>query len=125
MVAILVIEDDKHNAHLLAEMVKLMGHTCICLPDGDAALEIACQQQPALIILDMRLPGRHNGWQLARLFKQQACLRHIPILAHSVEVDPEDRARALAAGCDDYIPRPARLAHLRESIARCLATPAV
>lgn len=113
---ILIIEDDRQNAHLLDLLITGMGHQCTCLHRGDEALEIARQLHPNLILLDMRLPGGFTGWQLARQFRQETSLRHIPILAVSVTVKPDDLKTALEAGCNEYLPKPFSLRILKERI---------
>jgi two-component system, cell cycle response regulator DivK len=118
---ILIIEDDKQNAHLLEVLLTSMGHECTCLSNGEAALDTARQLAPNLMIMDLRLPGKINGWQLARLVRQNADVQHIPILAISVEIEPNDREAAIEAGCDEYLAKPCSIRILRECIQRCLS----
>ena len=76
---------------------------------------MASAEQPDLILMDLRMPVV-DGWEATRRIKAEAATRHIPILALSAHAMTGDRAKALAAGCDDYDTKPIDFARLRAKI---------
>ncbi len=104
-VSILYIEDNPENRLLVKRVLEAEGHTVLEAADGATGLEIAKQEPPDLILLDINLP-EVDGYQLARQFRDTAGLEKIPILAVTANVMKGDRERTLAAGCDGYIPKP-------------------
>jgi two-component system cell cycle response regulator DivK len=87
--------------------------------DGQAGVEAAREHRPDLIQLDLGLPVL-DGWEAARLLKQDARTCAIPIIALSAHAMAGDRGRAIAAGCDDYGTKPIDLKRLLEQIAALL-----
>jgi two-component system, cell cycle response regulator DivK len=114
MSRVLLVEDDAQNAQLVSSLLKMLGHEVIWLTNGDKFIETVRHVLPSVVILDMRLPGMFNGWELARFLKKDTLLQAIPILALSVEVEPDDRSIALQAGCDGYLAKPYDIRALRE-----------
>lgn len=114
--SVLIVEDDMQNYQLVANVVILSGGDVLHARSGDEGLELATSHVPCLIVLDMRLPGL-DGWQLARILKSDPAVSHIPIVAISVQVYPDDEDRALEAGCDVYLPKPFSVKRLREYLA--------
>jgi CheY-like chemotaxis protein len=121
MALILIVEDDLHNANLVHSLAQLLGHETVHAVNGDEGWEILQRMTPDLIILDMRLPGGLNGWELARLLRQQVQWRTLPILALSVPIDQDDAQTALAAGCTVYLSKPCDMQQLRQQILRLLS----
>ena len=87
--------------------------------DGRAGVEAAREHLPDLILLDLGLPVL-DGWEVARLLKDDERTRAIPIIALSAHAMAGDRAQALEAGCDDYDTKPVDLGRLLERIAALL-----
>ena len=73
--------------------------------DGQAGLEMARAEHPQVILLDMNLPVM-DGWTVARQLKDDPATAAIPIIALTAHALAGDREKALAAGCDDYHPKP-------------------
>lgn len=113
---ILLIEDDEQSAMLLVYLIEGMGYETIHVLNGHEGLKAAQSQEPSLILLDLRLPGGLDGWETAHHLKSNPHTQHIPVLAVSVEVTPDDRTRALEAGCDSFIAKPINLDCLRKTI---------
>ncbi len=103
-VAVLVVDDNQDNAESLAEMLALMGAQVTLARDGPQAIEIAARIPPALVLLDIGLPGM-DGYETARRLRSQstAPMRLVALTGYG---SAEDRERSLAAGCDAHFVKP-------------------
>lgn len=110
---VLCVEDNAVNMLLVSRIVEAEGHELIKAEDGPSALKILDGTVPDIILLDINLPGM-NGLELARLFKADARLAPVPLIATTAQVLVGDRERCLEAGCDDYLPKPLDIRRLRE-----------
>lgn len=102
---VLYIEDNPENRLLVKRMLEASGYRVTEAVDGPSGLRAAQESLPDLILLDISLPEM-DGYDLARRFSEIADLQDVPILAITANVMKGDRERALAAGCDGYIPKP-------------------
>jgi two-component system cell cycle response regulator DivK len=112
---ILVVEDNLDNLTLIIDALSAFDYQISSAQDGEAALAAVRERKPDLILMDLSLPLL-DGWTLARSLKADATFRHIPIIALTAHAMAGDRDRALAAGCDDYLPKPINLRELRLKI---------
>lgn len=102
---ILLIEDNEQNRYLASFLLQGRGWEIVHAEDGPAGLKLASQVAPALILLDIQLPGM-DGYAVARALRADASLDAIPIVAVTSYAMPGDRERCLAAGCNGYIEKP-------------------
>lgn len=102
---ILVVEDDLFSRELAVGLLEAAGYTVLQAEDGSSLVERVKAERPALILLDLLLPGM-NGLTLARLLKADSETRDIPILAMTAYALPGGQALALQAGCDGYFRKP-------------------
>jgi two-component system cell cycle response regulator DivK len=102
---ILLIEDNENNRYLVSFLLQAHGWEVVHAADGPRGLELAATLAPALILLDIQLPGM-DGYSVARALKANAALAAIPVVAVTSYAMAPDRAKALAAGCDGYIEKP-------------------
>lgn len=105
---VLVVEDMEAHAQMIANALELQGHTVVSAASGEEGLAMARTTLPALIITDLRL-GRTSvmdGWELIAQVRDDPQLCHIPVIVTAVEVFHDDRERALAAGCNMFLPKP-------------------
>lgn len=119
LINILYIEDNYDNQRLVKRSLASKGYTIEVAPDGTIGLQLAQQQPPDLILMDINLPGL-NGYELATKFKALPALCAVPIVAITANTMPGDRERALAAGCDGYISKPIDPRALPEQVASYL-----
>ena len=105
MAMILVIEDNAANLKLAAFLLESAGHTVISAPDAEAGLTLARSEQPALILMDIQLPGM-DGLEATGILKADAATREIPVIALTALAMKGDEERIRAAGCDGYIAKP-------------------
>ena len=117
---ILYVEDDFHN-------FLLVQRTLSVLPDvevfnaatADQGLEMARDQKPDLILVDVHLPGM-DGMEMTRRLKADDEIAHIPVVALTANVMKGERERALEAGCADFVAKPFSLRPFRELVAKYL-----
>ena len=112
---ILYVEDNDDNVYVVRQRLGRLGYTIVIASDGEQGVVLAKAEQPDLILMDLSLPVV-DGWEATRRIKADESTRHIPVLALSAHAMTQDRAQALAAGCDDYDTKPIDLARLRAKI---------
>ena len=112
---LLLVEDHEEIWDFLSRRLKRRGHEVIVATDGQAGVERARADAPALIMLDMNLPVL-DGWSAARLLKAEASTAGIPIIALTAHAMSGDREKAIAAGRDDYHPKPIDFSRLLAQI---------
>jgi len=103
MANILVVDDYSDTADTTAHWLKLLGHNVQIARDGYQAIEIARQQRPSHVLLDIGLPGL-DGYQVAAKLRQE--LAGALIIAVTGYGNEKARHRALAAGCDYHFLKP-------------------
>jgi two-component system cell cycle response regulator DivK len=116
---ILYVEDNLENRLLVRRILEAEGYQVVEAEDGPRGLELARSMRPDLILVDLHLPDI-DGYELVRRFKRMSHLEGIPIVALTADVIRGTRERALATGCDGYIPKPIDVDALPEQIAAFL-----
>ena len=104
MKKILVVEDVELNMDLLVQLLEDK-YEVLTAVDGAAGIELAEQERPDLILMDLSLPVI-DGWEATRRIKTNRHLSHIPIIALTAHAMVGDAEEALAAGCDAYLTKP-------------------
>lgn len=102
---ILLIEDNPQNSYLTTFLLQQHGYEVIVAETGLQGLSLAAERLPALILLDIQLPGM-DGHAVARTLKRDARLRMIPIIAVTSYAMVGDREKCLEAGAEGYIEKP-------------------
>lgn len=121
MACILVIEDNPSNMKLAGFLLEKEGHEVLQAPDAEEGLRLARDRLPALILMDVQLPGM-DGLAATRLLKADAATRHIKIVALTAFAMRGDQEKIEAAGCDDYIAKPIRYKEFLKVVLQMLAT---
>jgi len=106
---ILIVEDDLALGRVLGDTFQFEGFEVVWATDGTAALQIARESSPDLILLDVMLPGGISGFDLC------GPLRHggrTPIIMLTAKSQKEDKLRGLNSGADDYVTKPFDLEEL-------------
>jgi len=114
---ILVVDDDKQIARLIRSYLEQAGYKVMVAYDGDEALRFVRDEKPALIVLDLMLPGK-DGWEVTRIIRNDPELASIPIIMLTARVEDTDKIVGLELGADDYITKPF---NPREVVARVRA----
>jgi len=102
---VLIIEDEKDLAELLAFNLEKEGYTATCVHDGKAGLERAAADLPDLILLDLMLPGL-LGTEVCKALRKDPRTAHIPVIMITAKGDEIDRVVGFEVGADDYIVKP-------------------
>src|SRR5438105_7912543 len=102
---VLYIEDNRENRMLVRAVLEASGYTIVEAEDGLAGIEAAIREEPALILLDINLPGV-DGYEIVAILKSFPNLASTPVIAVTAYAMQGDRQRTLVAGCDGYIQKP-------------------
>jgi CheY-like chemotaxis protein/anti-sigma regulatory factor (Ser/Thr protein kinase) len=105
MAHILVAEDSPDIRELIRMLLESAGHRVVVVADGRAAVAAAQQDPPDLVLMDLSLPIL-SGWEATRQIRADPKTAAVPVLAVTAHAMQGDRERALAAGCDGFIPKP-------------------
>lgn len=111
MAEILIIEDNEANMRLTRLLLISAGHSVICAVDAEAGLKLARELQPALILMDIQLPGM-DGLKATSLLKKDKLTSAIPVIALTAMAMKEDEEKTRLAGCNAYIIKPLRYKEL-------------
>ncbi len=108
---VLVVEDEPANQRLFRDLLSRVGYSVVIAGDGRVGVGVAVEQKPALILMDVGLPGI-SGLEATRMLRGNAATAGIPIVALSAYAMQEDRDKAIKAGCDAFVPKPFDIAEL-------------
>jgi CheY-like chemotaxis protein len=111
MPKILLVEDNEMNRDMLSRRLQRRGYEMLIAVDGESGLALTRSDAPALVLMDMSLPGI-DGWEVTRQLKADPATRAIPVIALTAHAMAGDREQALAAGCDDFDIKPIDLDRL-------------
>ena len=120
MKRILYIEDNFQNKRLVRKILTARGYHVLEAEDGLTGVEIATKELPDLILMDISLPGI-DGVEATQRIKAHNETASIPIIALTANAMRGDRERFIAAGCDDYLPKPISTVDLIDMIGKFLA----
>lgn len=121
MAKILYIEDTENNRILVRRRLERAGHTVLTAELAEAGLDLARQEKPDLILMDMGLP-EIDGWAATRLLRSDEQIQNIPVIALTAHAMQGDREKAMEAGCDDYDTKPFDFPRLLAKITMLLET---
>ncbi|RYD35903.1 MAG: response regulator transcription factor [Verrucomicrobiaceae bacterium] len=102
---ILVVEDERDIADLIGFNLQRNGFEVLKAHDGIAGTEMALKERPALIILDLMLPGR-DGYAVFRELRRDTRTVNTPVIMLTARAQTEDRIQGLEVGADDYLTKP-------------------
>jgi two-component system cell cycle response regulator DivK len=108
---ILVVEDNEKNMKLFRDVLAATGYRTLEATTGSEALDIASEQLPDLVLMDIQLPDL-DGVQALQRLRAHARTATIPILALTAQAMQGDRERFLAAGFDGYLSKPVNVREL-------------
>ena len=103
---ILIVDDDQLHCHMISIILKQYGFNDLHFAnDGHEALQKACDLKPDLIILDILMPNI-DGMEICRQLREMSQFRNTPIIAHTIQHEPEERAEIYDAGVTDIFSKP-------------------
>jgi CheY-like chemotaxis protein len=110
---ILIVDDNKDSADSMAMLQEIHGHEVRTASNGPEALEIAAAFSPEVVLLDIGLPGM-DGYEVAQRLRAMPAMAKAFLIALTGYGTTEDRLRALQAGFDEHLAKPADLETLRQ-----------
>lgn len=116
---ILYVEDNFQNKRLVKKILGARGYEILEADDGLTGVEMALQETPDLILMDISLPGI-DGVEATQRIKAHNETANIPVVALTANAMRGDRERFIAAGCDDYLPKPISTSELIEMLRKYL-----
>ena len=114
---ILVADDDPAIVMLLRATLESDGFRVVTASDGNAALDLARAERPALVLLDWQMPGA-SGVEVTRALRKDVNpdVRTLPVVLITAQSGAENTAAGFAAGVTDYLTKPFRPAHVRARV---------
>lgn len=103
---VLLVEDNEDNLLIYSTILRHFGFQVIEARDGQAGIDAAHAQHPGVILMDVSIPIV-DGWEATRRLKADADTAKIPIIALTAHALASDQEKAVEAGCDGYIAKPA------------------
>jgi two-component system cell cycle response regulator DivK len=119
---ILIVEDNEKNRKLVRDVLQFKGYRTIESETAEEGIRLARESAPALVLMDIQLPGM-NGIEALGHLRADPATRAIPVIAVTASAMDQDRAKIMAAGFDDYQRKPLELSVFLESVRRLLDRP--
>jgi two-component system cell cycle response regulator DivK len=119
---ILIIEDNEKNRRLVRDVLQFKGYQTIETESGEEGVELARTRQPALVLMDIQLPGIDGITALKRL-RDDPATRGMRVMAVTASAMTQDRQTILAAGFDGYQSKPINVKAFLEAVQELLARP--
>jgi PAS domain S-box-containing protein len=116
---ILVVEDNVENRDLICRLLASFELRTRAAQDGATALAIASQEPLSMVLMDIEMPDM-DGCEVTRALHRASGSDHLPIVAMTAHVGPEDRRRCHEAGCIDFLPKPIERGDLQRVLRRWL-----
>ena len=120
---ILIVEDNPKNLKLVRDILQVTGYQTIEAETGEEGVRMAQERQPALILMDIQLPGISGIEPLQRLRADKAT-RAVPVIAVTASVMTQERQKVMAAGFDGWQGKPISVRELLGTVRQLLDTPA-
>ena len=117
--SILVVDDDPNSLDIVRTYLESRGYRVATATDGKEALARMDEFRPALVLLDVMMPGM-DGWEVARSIKNHPDHGHARVVMLTARSDFADKHEGLRAGADDYIVKPIQLEELGSRVERNL-----
>ena len=117
---VLVADDNDDTRQMYAELLAMHGFRVRLAADGSEALAAAAADRPAVIVMDLAMPGL-NGWEATRRLKTADATKDIPVIVLTAHGLDHYRDVAVAAGCDEFLSKPCAIEDLVAAIRRTLA----
>jgi len=117
---VLIVDDSPDGREMLAEYLTFRGFSVVAAPTGEIAFELARKRPPALILMDLQMPGI-GGWEATRRLKSDALTKNIVVIAVTAHALMPDEGIARQAGCDAFIAKPYDIMAVGDAVGEVLA----
>ena len=112
---VLIVEDNELNMKLFHDLLEAHGYATLQTHDGLAALDLAREHRPDLILMDIQLP-EVSGLEVTKWLKEDESLRDIPVIAVTAFAMKGDEEKIREGGCEAYISKPISVSHFLETV---------
>ena len=102
---ILIVDDEPFNVDYLEQELQESGYATLSAFSGSEALEIIAKESPALVLLDIMMPGM-DGFEVLRRLKGQEATRDLPVIIISADSNLKSVVQGIQLGAEDYLPKP-------------------
>ena len=122
---ILLVEDNLVNRTIATKLLEKRGHVVIAVENGALAVDVTARERFDMVLMDVQMPVMDGLTATSRIrTREHTTGVHLPIIAVTAHALDQDRQRCLAAGMDDYLPKPIRSADLFATVTRFAPSPA-
>jgi two-component system cell cycle response regulator DivK len=119
MGTILIVEDDEKSMRLVRDILQHAGHSTLEATTGEEGVQLAIDNRPELILMDIQLPGM-NGIAALQRIREHPALDAVPVIAVSASVMPEDQRNIVSSGFDAFLTKPISLKPFLATVKRFL-----
>ena len=119
---ILIVEDNPQSLKLVRDILQIKGYQTLEAETGEEGVRLACERHPALILMDIQLPGI-NGIEALQRLRADPVTSPIPVIAVTASVMTQDRARIMAAGFNGFQSKPISVNQLLATVREALDKP--
>jgi len=116
---ILIVEDNEKNLKLVRDVLQYKGYLTIEAGTGEDGVRLARERGPALILMDIQLPGMDGITALGQL-RADPATRAIPVIAVTASAMTQDRKKIMAAGFDGYQTKPIKVREFMDAVRETL-----
>jgi len=116
---ILIVEDNELNRKLVRDVLQAKGYKTLETETAEEGLRLAREHRPALVLMDIQLPGM-NGIEALGHLRADPSTRAIPVIAVTASAMTQNRQQIIAAGFDGYQPKPINVAKFLEAVRQTL-----
>ncbi|ACL73976.1 response regulator receiver protein [Thioalkalivibrio sulfidiphilus HL-EbGr7] len=120
MTQILVVDDSPTEIHVLKTILEKNGYSVMTASSGEEGVAMAKQHKPALVLMDVVMPGL-NGFQATRQLANDAATSSIPVIVVTTKDQETDKVWAMRRGAKDYIVKPVKERDLLERVKALVA----
>ena len=118
---ILIVEENLLHMKLFSDILENQGYKTLQVSDGESAVIMARENNPDLILLDVRLLFK-SGFEVVSQLKDEQDLKEIPVIAVTATADALDRDNYLSRGFDEFLPKPIVIPNMLRTIANCITS---
>ncbi len=116
MKTILIVEDNEKNMKLVRDVLQAKGYATLEAVTGEDGVRLAAERRPALVLMDIQLPGI-SGIEALKRLRADPATASIPVIAVTASVMASDRRNITDAGFDGYVGKPLNLREFLDAVA--------
>ena len=120
MAKVLIVDDSRLYRFSLGRLIKEWGHEVIIAKNGEQAIDVAREEKPEIILMDIVMPGM-NGYQAKRMLARDAATSNIPVIFVSSRDEETDKVWGLRQGAHAYVTKPVEPEELQNAITDAIA----